>query len=432
MIQKLRRKMLLICSSITALILMFTCLIAFYIFNRHYQAEEQATLEAQLSTLIRSLQQESSISHQYLKELEYKFHLLIFIEDNGSPLQYQPGLETPEVSQLLFAKAQELAIKDYDFRLNPLYISSLEFPTALFKFKGDNGKDYLATLCLFSTNHGHCKVILLKDLTSSNLYILYIQLLFIGLVIFGTLLLVVFSFFFVGMAIKPIEASSKKQTEFIAAASHELRAPLTIIETGMSSLTYEPDSPSAHFISVMKSECKRMQKLISDLLLLARSDAGQWQMQFQECEMEGMLIELYDGYYPLYQEKELTLVLDLPENLLPCLYVDSDRLKQVLTILLDNALSYVPSPNSVTLSVHTESHALVLRVIDTGPGIDAEHKLHVFERFYQGDRSRHEKNHYGLGLSIAHEIISLHHGNLSLSDTPGGGCTFTITLPLTT
>ena len=75
------------------------------------------------------------------------------------------------------------------------------------------------------------------------------------------------------------------------------------------------------------------------------------------------------------------------------------------------------------------SKALEIQVIDTGIGISKTDQEHIFDRFYQGDRSRHEKNHYGLGLNIAMEIIQLHHGKLSLTDTPGGGCTFTISLP---
>lgn len=97
--------------------------------------------------------------------------------------------------------------------------------------------------------------------------------------------------------------------------------------------------------------------------------------------------------------------------------------------MLDNALSYVPSGKTVTLTAFTTSKTLEIQVIDTGIGISDADKHHIFERFYQGDHSRHEKNHYGLGLSIAYEILTLHHGTLSLTDTPGGGCTFTLSLP---
>ena len=456
MLKNLRLKMILICSGVTATILTIVCLIGFSIFNSHYQKETIATLEIQMNNLILSLQQQKTISHTYLSTLQAEQSLLIYIEDNGSPLLFQNHLEPLEIQEQLFLQAKEIATCEYDFNFMPLYLNSLDLPTIFFKFKGSNNKNYLAAITLFPTQDGRSQVILLKDLTRTNTYILYIQLLFVALVLGGTLLLVIFSFWFVELAMKPIKENQQKQAEFIAAASHELRAPLTVIEAGLSSLepcmnanlqdarptneatksasvpplTNSNPSKASHFIRLMESECTRMKRLISDLLTLARSDAHQWHMQFSEVEIDSLLIDLYDSFYSLSMDKHITLNLQLPDELLPTLVCDGDRLKQALTILLDNALSYVPSGKSITLSAQVYSKSLDLQVIDTGIGINDEDKTHIFERFYQGDRSRHEKNHYGLGLSIAYEIAMLHHGKLHLTDTRGGGCTFTISLPL--
>ncbi len=377
------------------------------------------------------MQQQKTISHAYFKELEGSHQLLIQIKDNGTPLLLTSELEPHEVQTELFNQAEKLATDTYDFNFHPLYLNSIERPTVTFQFRGFNGKDYLVAITLFKTEQDFAQITLLKDLTDSNHYVTYIKLLFAALVLGGTVLLVLFSFSFVGMAIKPIAENQKKQAEFIAAASHELRAPLTVIEAGMFSLNCENDPHSTHFIELMQNECTRMKRLISDLLTLARSDAHTWQMQFAEFEIDSLLIDLYDGFHTLSLEKGIKLSLDLPDDLLPPILGDADRIKQALTILLDNALSYVPSGQSITLCTELTPKALHLKVIDTGIGISDEDKAHIFERFYQGDRSRHEKNHYGLGLSIAYEIATLHHGQLLLTDTPGGGCTFTISLPYT-
>lgn len=430
MLKKLRVKMILICSSITATILTIVCLIAFYIFYQHYEKETKATLNNQLNTIVVSLQQNQHISHSYFREIATRHRLLIHIEDNGHPILFNNLYETADVQEALFNEANDIATNTYAFNLNPSYISSLDLPSIIFKFRGINEKKYLTAITLLPTKNGYCQILLLQDLTPQQTYIFYMQLLFAGLVLLGTLLLIVFSFFFVGMAMKPIEKSNQKQAEFIAAASHELRAPLTVIEAGMSSLHYENDPQSTHFIKLMQSECTRMKGLISDLLLLARSDAHQWQIHLDKLEVDSLLIELYDSFYPLYQDKHIHFSLDLPDDLLPPVLGDGNRIKQALTILLDNALSYVPTGKSVTLSTGLTSKYLKLQVVDTGIGISDEDKAHIFERFYQGDRSRHEKNHYGLGLSIAYEIIQLHNGQFSLLDTPGGGCTFEICIPL--
>ena len=430
MLKTLRIKMILICSTITALILTVVSVFAFSIFNHHYQNELKVTLENQLRNLVLILQQSKSVSHTYFKNLESTSNILVHIEDNGNPLLYTSTLESKETQRKLFDQAHNIAINDYNFNFRPYLAHSFELPTTLFRFEGENNKPYMAAITLFSTSKGHCTILLLKDLTSNTQYILHIQLLFLGIALCGIVFLVLFSFAFVSMAIKPIIESQKKQAEFIAAASHELRAPLTVIEAGMSSIHPKDEVQTAHFIHLMQDECTRMKRLISDLLTLARSDAMEWHMQFENIEPDSLLIDLYDNYHSLCAEHHLTFTLDLPDNLLPCIHADKERLKQALSILLDNALSYVPSGRSLTLSAHLSSKFLLLSVIDTGIGIRDTDKAHIFERFYQGDRSRHAKNHYGLGLSIAYEIVALHQGKLTLTDTPGGGCTFTIFLPL--
>ena len=107
-----------------------------------------------------------------------------------------------------------------------------------------------------------------------------------------------------------------------------------------------------------------------------------------------------------------------------------ERISQVLGILLDNAISYVPANGKIVLSLsQTETHFLI-RVKDNGPGIPDSAKTSVFRRFYQADSARNNRQHFGLGLCIAYEIISLHKGTISVLDTPGGGSTFQISLPL--
>jgi len=169
-----------------------------------------------------------------------------------------------------------------------------------------------------------------------------------------------------------------------------------------------------------------MAKLIDDMLLLASTDAKTWSVKKELVEIDTLLIETFEAFLPVCQQKNHPLFLEIPEDQLPIIKGDRERLQQVLTILLDNALAYTPVHKNIILrGFHVKNH-LYLEVADQGNGISDECKKLVFDRFYRVDQSRNDKQHFGLGLSIAKEIILLHGGNISIHDTVGGGSTFVI------
>ena len=117
------------------------------------------------------------------------------------------------------------------------------------------------------------------------------------------------------------------------------------------------------------------------------------------------------------------------QGCLPAVFGDMERISHILSVFLDNGITYAPRGSSVTLSAVMQKHNLVCAVADHGPGIPGEEKAHVFETFYRADRSRKDKEHFGLGLSVAWELARLLGGRIRLADTPGGGCTFLLELP---
>jgi signal transduction histidine kinase len=216
-----------------------------------------------------------------------------------------------------------------------------------------------------------------------------------------------------------------KQTRFIASASHELRSPLSVISANNSAIT-TTSLETQNFMNGIDKECKRMARLIDDMLLLAATDAKTWSLKKEPVEIDTLLIETYEAFLPLCQQKELQLLLEIPEDELPSIYGDKERLHQILTILLDNALSYTPARKNIILRGYCISNYLYLEVADQGFGIADEYKKLVFDRFYRLEQSRNDKQHFGLGLSIAKELIQLQGGTISIHDTVGGGSTFVI------
>ena len=173
-----------------------------------------------------------------------------------------------------------------------------------------------------------------------------------------------------------------------------------------------------------------MSRLINDMLTLSGTDSSHFTIQKTDVELDTLLLSAYEKFESLAREKEISLHISLPDALIPPCPCDQGRMEQVLSILIDNALSYTPSGGKISLSLQSSSNQLMLRVADTGMGISDSEKKAVFDRFYRCDKSHKDKNHFGLGLCIAQEIIHLHKGRLWVEDTPGGGATFVIVLGL--
>ena len=274
-------------------------------------------------------------------------------------------------------------------------------------------------------------IILLHDMNEEDRDITKQRGMFVLLVILSTFILSAFSWWFAGRAIKPVEASYRRQTEFVHAASHELRTPLAVIQTSASAMKADTLTPqSSRFAETIKTECTRMARLVDDLLLLAGADSGTWTLYSEMAEPETMLTLAFESFEQAAQLKKQHLTLSLPDEPLPQISCDSQRIQQVLSILIDNALFYTPEGGSIHLRASESGKHLKMLVIDNGPGISNEDKEKIFLRFYRADSSRSKKEHYGLGLSIASEIVRLHSGRIYVTDTPGGGSTFTVELPV--
>lgn len=230
-------------------------------------------------------------------------------------------------------------------------------------------------------------------------------------------------------AFKQEAQALQAQRRFVADASHELRTPLTTIRGNIGLLQRTPPISAEDreaVLSDMAEESDRMSRLVNDLLVLARADAG------RELHSEPVAIK------PLIEDACRNARLLAPERTIHCLneldvFVqgDHDALKQVLLILLDNALKFTPPSGRLTLTTALHENKVAITVQDTGIGISAQALPHIFERFYRGDTSRTGAG-AGLGLAIAKTLVEGQHGSISVQSEPGQGSAFTIRLPRAT
>ena len=163
------------------------------------------------------------------------------------------------------------------------------------------------------------------------------------------------------------------------------------------------------------------------LLVLANGDLDALPAHLHPIAPDNLCLEVYDAFFPLAQQRQHPLSLTLPEDSVPSIEADPDRVKQLLAILLNNAFDHTPAGNPVELCLTSCGEKITLAVQDHGPGIPDAEKARVFDRFYSADPSRTDKHNFGLGLSVAKELARLHHADLTVTDTPGGGAKFAVT-----
>ncbi len=171
-----------------------------------------------------------------------------------------------------------------------------------------------------------------------------------------------------------------------------------------------------------------MSALVSDMLTLSGSDSHHFSIRLQPIELDTLFMNSYEAFEPLAKEKSISLSIHLPEHALPLCNADPERISQVISILLHNAISYTPKGGKIELSLSYQKSHFHISVRDNGIGISDDEKKRVFDRFYRAEKSRSTKEHFGLGLSIAYEIVKAHNGSILVTDTPGGGSTFTVVL----
>lgn len=412
-------------AAITNTILIVMALVCLLIAESSAKENSYATFVNNAGACITQMEEQPAISHRWLKTMMNNYHVRILIRDNGNPLYFYKLADFGQDSSA-FSRALDLSRDSYGLNLESYSRNQKLTKSADFQFPG-----YYACTALVPHTDGVLSIIILYPLSDLHLQLNTQRLAFGGAVLAAIAAVSIFSWFFTNKMIRPLEKSRKEQTAFIAAASHELRSPLAVIRSGLSAIPRATPERAGVFVDMSLKECDRMARLIQDMLSLSNADNHTWRLEAAPCELDTLLLETYEKYEPLTKEKGLRLTVSLPDAPLDPLSLDTGKISQVLAVLLDNAISYVPEGGRICLSLKKEPGAAVVSVADNGPGIPDSEKESIFQRFYRSDTSRNDKQHFGLGLCIAREIAVLHKGTLTVSDAPEGGAVFSLYLPYT-
>ncbi len=275
------------------------------------------------------------------------------------------------------------------------------------------------------------RYIVMLDISTEIHIIHQLMLTFVAAGLIGLLIIFFISLQFANRTIAPIAETWDKQKQFIADASHELKTPLAAINTNLDVLLSDGDMPeeNSKWLQYIRSETERMTKLTNDLLYLARLDYKKEEVVYSEisfseiCQTVVMMMEARAF------EKMITISDDIADGIM--IRADGDSVRQVVMVLIDNAIKYTPENGTISVKLTAEGRHGVLRVTNSGTYIDSADLEHIFDRFYRSDKARTHSNEggFGLGLAIAKAAVTRMGGKISASSDKKTGTEFTVSMP---
>lgn len=401
-------------------------------FSNHVNASEAAEvtfLQRMTALIVNQLEEEGANAKEVLSAYEKDMSVSSKLTDAYGELLYESRTGLEDIEGQLNNVGMQIVTYSAEEEGNQAKLPVVE---GMVEMKGNHYERYLINLAHFTS----------EDDTNNSLTLVYEQTpifqmfleqlpMYLAIWIVTLLCVSLVSRFLLKKALEPTERVMQSQKEFVASASHELKAPLAVIVANVENMQHEAQNEGLQGnLKVIDSECMRMSRLIKDMLLLASSDAEKWTIHTSEVNVDTLLISLYEAYEPRCMKKKIKLTLDLGEELFPVIMTDKERLFQLLSIYLDNALHYSPEGKEIQIRVDMSSKELTFWIVDHGIGVEEKAKPFIFDRFYCADQSHTDKSHFGLGLSIAKELARMLQGKIGMEDTPGGGASFFFTLDL--
>ncbi len=394
------------------------------------QGNEIMLFQRQSTLIIYQLENSVEDFEKVAKQYENFYSIICVLKDDEGEILYGNPSFFPTSTEFLInaMNQQKMVIDDPQLEKENVTVQN-----GTFKILGQNNDIYW----------GIPATVVSKDDTLYNLTLLYRSktvseviskqaVLYISVWLTSLICVVFLSRLILKRAFKPTEQVLKSQKDFVASASHELKSPLALIVANtekIGKLNIE-NSELERSVKIVDTECMRMSQLISDMLLLASSDAKTWSVSKKEINIDTLLITLYETYEPICTKQNITLELNIADTSYPILYSDPERITQILNIFMDNAISHSGDNPSIQIKTSLTVKAITFYIVDHGNGIAEQDKPYIFDRFYCADKSHTNKSHFGLGLSIASELAKMLNGKIGFEDTANGGATFFIILPL--
>ncbi len=423
MLARLRRRLTGFAALLTGSVVIIVMVVSFLICARLYTNQRQTMFEAAVSDLFNQWNYHTSVDLSYLQQTARNNGLFLYFEENGTPLMVSK-IQNPkvDVNELLGLLKSE----QFDPKAVPLF--DLDEVVTLKNIKMQN-EPIRVMAHKIQIRNGWRLLVAWQPLVPEYKTLSWVALGFGIVACMGIGTISVLCWIVAGRAIQPIHAAMQEQKEFIRAAGHELRTPLGVFRAGLAVLPEEGSASARRHMKLLDTEAIRMSNLIDNLLILSGGGSLKTSPK-QKIEPDTLLLDFAEAWEPAVRRAGLQLSCSLPEEMLPTIISSKEELCQILSAFLDNALSYAPTGSKIELSCGMSKHKVYWAVSDHGPGIPDAQKEKIFKRFWRAEESRKDREHFGLGLSVAEELADRCGAKLFVKDTLGGGATFGIELPL--
>lgn len=432
MYQKVRLRLTTLFTLVTSALLTGLLGVSFYFSVRQQFSLQLSSFTSQSYTVAESISEQKILTAWWLTSHEENAGFRIFLWDNDVELFHN---------------------RDHSDRIYPVYshyLPTLANGRTLYQAAGTSdiliGRHGMVPEVLYYhkqlvSNNSILQIYFLQSLEPLYAHLKSSALLYLVLLIGSECLLSLFCWRFTGRLLQPLLDSQVSQNRFIAGVSHELRTPLAVILSNASACEKAPVSQQKPFFQVIEREGAQMSAMLEQLLTLSRADSHGLNLQIGATDLQTLLLETYENFLPLAAESGHHLSVRLPDSDIPLCECDSSRIRQVCHILLHNAFSYTPSGSDILLFLVSDAQKreISIGVLDHGPGIPEKERDRIFDRFYRIERGQNtdtqclhapKKGHHGLGLAVAKEIAAAHKGTLTVTDAPGGGAVFLLSLPV--
>lgn len=422
MFHKVRIRLTILFTVVSSIILVGMSLLFLFFQTRNIYENSDRKFQQDIQGLVYTLQNNNIITYDWLKTFQNNYDYDLYLYDNNIPMRFLHDTKSEDSVKMIETFRQEHKFQSDIYDVETVYHKE-------YWYKYESEKYRISGIILFGEK-GNTEIYVVSSLKTvwEQLKRLYFP--FALIIISGIAALFWFSWFYNGKLLKPIQNSQKQQSEFIAAASHEIRNPVHTILSSLRAMEQtDNENQKNYFLKIAQKEGNRLTYLTNELLTIARGNSNSISVNFGKAELDTIILDNYEAFLQPAAEKHIAFKVSLPDYELVSEHMDSERIRQVVAILLDNAISYTQEYGTVKLQCEKTDRHFVITVADNGEGLSNEQKQHIFERFYRGDKSRHASEHFGLGLSIAKELTELHRGTISVTDTDGGGTTFIVELP---